>query len=170
MAFVRRKKMHGNYYYQLVRNYREGGKHHQEVLCHLGVHNTVGAAMEDVRQQLVFHQNEAASRDEEAHRIEAQLKTLYGDEVEILEEDEARDELNGLSWLDPRPSVTYYANVYDDGEYYRAVEAWEVEKQLVDLCMAYRRAAKGAMIHRMRRSQTRKRLDKLLECQRKYCS
>ena len=107
MAFVRRKKMHGNYYYQLVRNYREGGKHRQEVLCHLGVHNTVGAAIEDVRQQLVFHQNEAASRDEEAHRIEAQLKTLYGDEVEIYEEDEARDELDRLSWLDPRRSITY---------------------------------------------------------------
>lgn len=170
MAFVRRKKMHGNYYYQLVRNYREGGKHRQEVLCHLGVHNTVGAAIEDVRQQLVFHQNEAASRDEEAHRIEAQLKTLYGDEVEIYEEDEARDELDRLSWLDPRRSITYYANVYDEREYYRAVEAWEVEKQLVDLCLAYHGAARGAEVHRMRRSQTRKRLDKLLECQRKYCS
>jgi pheromone shutdown protein TraB len=170
MAFVRRKKMDGNYYYQLVRNYREGGKHRQEVLCHLGVHNTVGAAIEDVRQQLVFHQNEAASRDEEAHRIEAQLKTLYGDEVEILEGDEARDELDRLSRLDPRRSITYYANVYDEREYYMAVEAWEVEKQLVDLCLAYRGAARDAEVRRMRRSQTRKRLDKLLECQRKYCS
>ncbi len=46
VAFIRRKKVHGYEYYQAVRNYRDSnGKHHQEVLCHLGKHNSLDAAI-----------------------------------------------------------------------------------------------------------------------------
>ena len=38
MAFVRKKRVHNNEYYQLVENYRENGKHRQRVLVHLGKH------------------------------------------------------------------------------------------------------------------------------------
>jgi hypothetical protein len=57
MAFVRTKKVkpkdsYKTYtYYQVVRNYRERGKHRQEVIRHLGKHPTVGAAIEALRQK-----------------------------------------------------------------------------------------------------------------------
>jgi hypothetical protein len=38
VAFVRKKRVHNNEYYQLVENYRENGKHRQRVLVHLGKH------------------------------------------------------------------------------------------------------------------------------------
>src|ERR671921_2580720 len=94
MAFVRRKKMGGKHYYQLVRNYREGGKHRQEVLCHLGVHDSIEAAIADKQRQVVHHEEAAAAREEEAHRIEAHLKGQYGDEAEIYNEDDARHKLD----------------------------------------------------------------------------
>ena len=43
--FVRRKKVKGNTYYQLVRNVREDGKHKQQFLCHLGPHKSLEAAI-----------------------------------------------------------------------------------------------------------------------------
>ena len=45
MAFVRRKNVRGYTYYQLVRNYREGGEHRQEMLEHLGHHDSLEAAI-----------------------------------------------------------------------------------------------------------------------------
>src|SRR5215213_5468772 len=90
MVFVRRKKKHGKHYYQLVRNDRVGGKHRQKVLCHLGVHDSIEAAIADTQRQVDHHEKEAASREEKAHRIEADLKGLYGDEVEIMDEGQAR--------------------------------------------------------------------------------
>jgi hypothetical protein len=90
MVFVRRKKMHGKHYYQLVRNYREAGKHRQKVLCHLGVHDSIEAAIADTQRQVDHYEKEAASREEKAHRIEADLKEPYGNEYEIIDEHQAR--------------------------------------------------------------------------------
>src|SRR5215203_3393767 len=84
MVFVRRKKMHGKHYYQLVRNDRVAGKHRQQVLCHLGVHDSIQAAIADTQRQVAHYEKEAASKEAEAHRKEAELKERYGDDVEIL--------------------------------------------------------------------------------------
>ena len=45
MAFIRHKNVRGYTYYQLVHNYTEGGKHRQEVLAHLGTHDSLEAAI-----------------------------------------------------------------------------------------------------------------------------
>jgi hypothetical protein len=45
LAFVRRKKVRDYTYYQLVRNYRKEGKHRQEMLAHLGHHDSLEAAI-----------------------------------------------------------------------------------------------------------------------------
>jgi hypothetical protein len=45
MAFVLQKNVKGYRYYQLVRNYREQGKHRQEVIKHLGPHDSLEGAI-----------------------------------------------------------------------------------------------------------------------------
>jgi DNA-binding XRE family transcriptional regulator len=101
--------MGGKHYYQLVRNYREGGKHRQEVLCHLGVHDSIEAAIADKQRQVDHHEKEAALREEAAHRIEAKLKHDYGDDVEIIDEHQARYELFRLvHWYNPHYKIPHY--------------------------------------------------------------
>jgi hypothetical protein len=90
MVFVRRKKMGGKHYYQLVRNDRVAGKHRQKVLCHLGVHDSIEAAIADTQRQMAHYEKEAASKEEEAHRKEAELKDFSGDEAEILDARQVR--------------------------------------------------------------------------------
>lgn len=72
MAFVRYKIVDGRKYYQLVRNYREAGRHRQEVLCHLGTNDSIGAAIEE------------ASREEARHRS-AEFKHLR--DLEVMTDD-----------------------------------------------------------------------------------
>ncbi len=60
MAFVRTKSVDSNKYYQLVRNYREGGKHRQEVLYHLGKHRSLEAAIEAETAELNYLWGERA--------------------------------------------------------------------------------------------------------------
>jgi DNA-binding XRE family transcriptional regulator len=169
MVFVRRKKMHGKHYYQLVRNSREGGKHRQKVLCHLGVHDSIEAAIADTQRQVVHYEKEAASREEEAYRIEAHLKDRYGDEYEIIDEDQAHYWLAWLRWNDPRYMIPYYVpSYYEEPERDQMRENWEIDKLAADLSIAYHDAMRGAEGYRVRTARTRTRLNKLLECQRRY--
>ena len=46
MAYVRKKKVRGREYHQLVESRRVGGEPRQTVLVHLGEHSTVDAALE----------------------------------------------------------------------------------------------------------------------------
>ena len=48
MAYVRKKKLKGQEYYQLVEGRRENGKVKQRVLCHLGQYPTVDVALERI--------------------------------------------------------------------------------------------------------------------------
>jgi hypothetical protein len=50
--FVRTKKVGEKRYNQLVENYREDGRHRQRVVAHLGHHDTVEGAIEDLRRKL----------------------------------------------------------------------------------------------------------------------
>jgi hypothetical protein len=81
MAFVRSKRVGGHKYYQLVRNYREGGKHKQQVLVHLGPHDTLEAAIAAERRS-VAHLEDAVSRArEEVERRKTHLLTTYAEEL-----------------------------------------------------------------------------------------
>jgi DNA-binding XRE family transcriptional regulator len=162
--------MHGKHYYQLVRNYREGGKHRQKVLCHLGVHDSIEAAIADAQQQVVHFEKEAASRVEKAHRIEAELKDRYGDEYEVMDEHQARYELTLLFRNDPRYQIPHYTPYYyDEPDWDQMREDWDMDMQEVGLNIAYYEAMRGAEGYRVRTTRARDRLNKLLECQRKYC-
>ncbi len=68
MAFVRRKIVHGNTYYQLVRNYREEGKHRQEVIYHLGKHKSLAAAIAQLEESLARDKSDIASYRSRAKR------------------------------------------------------------------------------------------------------
>src|SRR5829696_3983289 len=130
MVFVRRKKMHGKHYYQLVRNDRVAGKHRQKVLCHLGVHDSIEAAIADTQRQVDHYEKEAASKEEEAHRIEAELKKRYGDDAEILNTWQVRFKLNSLYWDNPRYKIPHYTPYYSDPPDWDLIEEdWEMKSQ-----------------------------------------
>ncbi len=79
MAFVRCKTVDGKRYYQMVRNRREGGKHLQEVLDHLGHNSSLEAAIEDARNRADAHQRSEAYWLERAENEEADIIARYGD-------------------------------------------------------------------------------------------
>ena len=83
MAFVRSKKVNGKEYFQVVRNYREGGKHKQEMIHHLGPHSTVEEAIEHSRHQLESYLRMAAYFEEEAVITKEYLLDFYGIQIEV---------------------------------------------------------------------------------------
>jgi transcriptional regulator with XRE-family HTH domain len=170
MAFVRRKKMHSKHYYQLVRNDRVAGKHRQKVLCHLGVHDSIGAAIADTQRQVAHYEKGAASKEEEARRKEAELKERYGDDVEILNAHQVRLKRYWLLRLNnPRYMIPHYTSYYSDPpEWDRMEEVWEMDMEELGLSIDYHDAMRDAEWYRVLTTRTRDRLDKLLECQRKY--
>jgi hypothetical protein len=52
MVFVRKKKVKGREYYQLVESRRVDGKPRQKVLLHLGKHATVDAALKNWSKEI----------------------------------------------------------------------------------------------------------------------
>ncbi len=54
MAYVRKKKVDGREYHQLVESYREDGKVRQRVLAHLGRYATVDEALDGLPRQIGF--------------------------------------------------------------------------------------------------------------------
>lgn len=78
VAFVRYKTVKGRRYYQLVRNYRENGKHRQQVLCHLGQHESLEAAIDHERSTVLDLLEAATSQEEEAASTKAYLLEFYG--------------------------------------------------------------------------------------------
>jgi hypothetical protein len=168
MVFVRRKKMHGKHYYQLVRNYREGGRHRQQVLCHLGIYDSVEAAIVGAKQRTAHYRDAAAAKRKEADLILRELQG-HGHEVEeiynIYSKAEAHEALQELRWSEPH---RYYYR--DDEEWERGKEEWHADLRVVQLRLAHQDALSNAEHNEIRKSQQLARLNKLLECQRKYCS
>jgi hypothetical protein len=68
-VFVRRKKVKDNIYYQLVGNYRENGKHRQQVLCHLGQHESLDAAIDYEKDMVSRRLCDAAAQEQEAFKL-----------------------------------------------------------------------------------------------------
>jgi hypothetical protein len=164
LAFVRRKKMHGKHYYQLVHNYRVGGRHRQKVLCHLGVHESIEGAIEGAKQQVTFHEELATSKGKDAERIRAKIKVVYGEEVTIYDKDYAEEELKRLRWTNPYASFWYRVQVGEE-EWNLGRERWEAEKKLVDWCLDYHRARQESEVNKLRADRLRAKLNKLLALQ-----
>jgi hypothetical protein len=72
-------------YYQLVRSYREGGKVKQEVLVHLGEHETPEAALAAWPSQMEHLRR--IGRDGRAGELEAKLEKLK----KLVEKGESKD-------------------------------------------------------------------------------
>ena len=85
MAFVRFKQVDGKTYYQLVKNERIAGTHHQRVLMHLGSHATVEAAMEAWATQVVNLREEAGQIRERRRGGSVRVKELEA-QADVLEE------------------------------------------------------------------------------------
>jgi hypothetical protein len=83
-VFVRRKRVKGNTYYQLVRNYREDGKHKQQFLCHLGPHKSLEAAIATERELAEHHERVAATHSEEAQISKELCLEEYAEEIEEM--------------------------------------------------------------------------------------
>jgi hypothetical protein len=143
----------------LVRNYRQGGRHRQEVLCHLGVHDSVEGAIEEAKQNIASYHELASFRQKEADRLKAQWQDVHGDQMEFCDEEEAREDLAWMRWNNPYRSSAYpYArrSRYGHGEeeWNRAREEWEVEKSVLELCIGYYDAMREADVNRIRERQS----------------
>jgi hypothetical protein len=64
VAYVRRKRVGGRQYYQLVESCRIEGKPRQKVLVHLGVHPTVGEALREWPKEIRSLRDRAAKERE----------------------------------------------------------------------------------------------------------
>ncbi len=62
---MRKKRVQGKEYYQLVENYRENGKHRQRVLVHLGKHPTLESMIKQVSNQV----NQAMTRRDQTEDL-----------------------------------------------------------------------------------------------------
>lgn len=80
MAFVRTKKVGEREYHQLVENYREGGRHRQRVLVHLGKHDSLDAAIEVADERYRSWQVEDGHKARQTEKRAAHLKNRIRDE------------------------------------------------------------------------------------------
>jgi len=153
MVFVRYKTVKGHRYYQLVRNYREDGNHRQEVLCHLGPHDSIDAAIEAERRRIApelepyeWAASYARERLATAEEGLAELSPLYGP---VLDEAEARQIEAELS-----------PDRYDGESYDRWLHA--------NYSHGYHEAKRDLASYEAFIAARRARLDKLLDAQEKY--
>jgi hypothetical protein len=126
-VFVRRKKVKGNTYYQLVRNVREDGKHKQQFLCHLGPHKSLEAAIAAERELAEHHERVAATHSEEAQYVKEFCLEEYTEEIEEMRGDFPSRRQAYLRWRYLRWS----------GRAFRAGRDWQDEYELYDLINHY---------------------------------
>ena len=161
MAFVRYKEVNGKRYYQLVRNYRERGKHRQEVLCHLGVHDSLEKAIEHETRKEAAQRNEVAALRKRAKQIydttAAGRKTLSEAQIAAIRQEWREEEAHNDSFYDARyEKVKRWLQLY--------LPEWEpgvdFEHFLLVLEVLRRKEDLG--------KKHRAKLNKLREIQRKY--
>ena len=85
MAFVRSKVVNGRRYYQLVENRREGGKHRQKVLCHLGKHPSAEAALLDTYRRIKPLRQQRARLTKDLHYHLKEISSLTVSHPDIAE-------------------------------------------------------------------------------------
>jgi hypothetical protein len=189
-VFVRRKKVNGNTYYQLVRNYREDGKHRQQVLCHLGRYKSIEAAIAGERELAEEQEREASLALEVAQLIKDDCLRDYAEELDgtfpasrqqayfrwIAFWKEYRQEywrpyyrwVHSQRWLpDARSWLPEEINEWEELQRPWKVRE-EVETTLLDLTYEYYDFTFKASRHKTWAAAHRTQLNKFLECKRKY--
>lgn len=78
MAFIRSKTVGGKKYYQLVRNYRDAGRHRQEVLCHLGRNDSIEAAIAEVSREEARLREEEYKHRRTAEEMKIDIPIMFG--------------------------------------------------------------------------------------------
>lgn len=180
--FVRRKKVNGNTYYQLVRNTRVDGKHRQKVLCHLGRHRSLEAAIAAERELTERHEREASYWS----KIAQDIKDLCLEEY--AEENRGDFPSRKQAYLRWRAFWKEYDEAHRS-PYYRwltSVEGWvtatdertewdqswetrvEIERSLSNLVYEHHDKKDEARRHKKWAATHRTQLNKFLECRRKY--
>ena len=173
MAFVRRKNVRGYTYYQLVRNYREGGKHCQEVLEHLGPHDSLEAAIlaEDrkVASDLDFYEYLIAFFLNEAEVVRRRAQRMYqsgyheqGQEVGIVK-------LPGKLPSMKQILGQQYEEIMRAGDSEETLDRLHRSAAaLVMLSFRYHRAKEDAAYYEKCASDCQARLDRLLRLMNEY--
>ncbi len=165
MAFIRSKTVGGKKYYQLVRNYREAGRHRQEVLCHLGRNDSIEAAIAEVSRE------EARLREKESkHRrtaeemkidipimFEMKFGTILPTRSEAYERGRAVSE-RYRDWLEQPFSMERLDGIRSCKEEFRFLHEVAVYHQELWYAEQYERQADAL----------RARLEKLRKCQKEY--
>ena len=123
---IREKRSGGHDYYQLVENYREGGKHRQRVLAYLGKHATVEDAAAELKEKLatlepyvVAFSSETSTKSpsEGLHKVlPTDLVTEENYEADMTEE-EIMDEIanHWLRYLSQFDLASRYLDSYEGG-------------------------------------------------------
>ena len=171
MAFIPRKKVHGYEYYQAVRNYRESnGKHRQEVLCHLGKHDSLDAAIVAERTAAKIEGERAFLRSMRVRSIGVHIYNSYPDRARewllvYCEEDipgmlnDLRNELSEYEW---------YLTRFGDREYALQVEELDMEREFLEMCLEYCTAEVLEVEARKRAHRYEERLQKFLQVKREH--
>jgi hypothetical protein len=171
MAFIRRKRVHQYEYYQAVRNYRDTeGQHRQEVLCHLGVHGSLDAAIAAEQEKVNIAREEAVSHRERTEALESELLDRYGWEFvngAIPSEAEAARELDywwpqweAFSTTDPR-------RIYPRPDF-MDYEETDIQVEKYMSCIEYHAALRLASWADNRAAAHQQKLEKFLQVQREH--
>jgi hypothetical protein len=168
VAFIRPKQVHGYTYYQAVRNYRDrDGKHRQQVLCHLGVHSSLEAAIDAKRTKVKAHRRYAVLRRMNAKVLRDEILDLHGWEFvdgELPSREEASQGVGlwGEQWeayFDPK---NHYARKHID------IEEVEILGEMYRACFYYYLIMGQARLEDRRADAHQEKLDKLNQVQREY--
>ena len=180
MAFVRHKTVKGKKYYQYVRNYREGGKHKQQVLCHLGTHDSLAGAIDYEKQSMLESLEAASSWEEEANSTKAYLFEFYGDDllgkIPTFQEAYSRWELfqegQRNSLFEVRDGFLFQPSWLTDEEWKERSRQWEererYEEGLFDSVRDYHYAKLQTERYRRYADDHRDKLNRFTRVQQEY--
>jgi hypothetical protein len=161
--FVRPKKVKGNTYYQLVRSFREDGKVKQQFLCHLGRYKSLEAAIATERELAEKHERAAATHSEIAQDAKDLCLEEYAEEIEEMGGDFPSRRQAYLRWRTIPGGQAYLRWRTISGGH-----AWQDANALASLIDAHHYHRNIVRQEEKRAAAHRTRLNKFLECKRKY--
>lgn len=170
MAFIRQKTVGSHKYYQVVRNYREGGKHKQEVLCHLGRHPSLDEAIVEVSEEAIYHEEQAATYWEQAQAAKMDLLDTYGDVLggEIPSKNEVLPRWRTLCYDRQWDYQLYDSYALNGSEKERWQADWRVECEMYESIFTYHTLIDLAASNSRIASASRMRFNKLLAVSEKH--
>jgi|SRR5215204_680319 len=170
MAFIRQKRVGRHRYYQVVRNYREEGKHKQETLCHLGRYSSLEEAIDEVSKEVRRTEEKAAESRERSQEAKEHLLDTYGAELgyKIPSKDEVLPRWRDLCY--ERQWEYRLADSYSlDGEAKEHRQAeWITECRMYEALFTYHTLLDLAVDYDKMASVNRMRLNKLVAISQKY--